>query len=232
MTQRPSSPEELRVWTAVDWYYEGLLEPSDPALEATLLASRAAGLPDIQVSPLQGRWLHLLARALRARRILEIGTLGGYSTIWLGQALPPDGQLITVELDPKHAAIARANLARAGLEHRVEVRLGPALEVLPGLLQKGEGPFDLVFIDADKPSYAEYLEWAVRLSRRGTIILADNVVRRGDIVEAGSSDPAVQGVRRMNERLARDSRLSASALQTVGSKGHDGMLFALVLADP
>jgi len=232
MTQRPSAPEELARWTAVDRYYEALLEPPDPVLEAALRASAAAGLPDIQVSPLQGKLLQLLAKAVRARRILEIGTLGGYSAIWLGRALDPGGRLVTLELEPAHAAVARANLLRAGLSDRVEVRVGPAQETLPALAKEKGAPFDLVFIDADKPAYPEYLEWAVRLSHEGTVIVADNVVRRGDVVDAHSRDPNVQGVRRMHERLHGDPRLSATVLQTVGVKGYDGFTLAVVAADP
>jgi predicted O-methyltransferase YrrM len=223
------TPEQ---WSAVDRYFADLLVSPDPALEAALQASAAAGLPSIHVSPSQGKLLQLLARMQNARAILEIGTLGGYSTIWLARALPPDGRLVTLEADPRHAAVARANLARAGLADVVELRLGRALDLLPRLAAEGRGPFDLIFIDADKVSYAEYLEWALRLSRRGSLIIADNVVRKGAVVEADSADPNVQGVRRFNERLAAEPRLSAVALQTVGSKGYDGFAMALVVADP
>ncbi len=230
MTQRPSAPADVELWTAVDRYYGGILAASDPDLEAVLEASHAAGLPEIQVSPLQGKLLHLLARALGARRILEIGTLGGYSTVWLGRGLAPEGRLYTLELNPRHAEVARANMVRTGLGHAVEVRVGPALELLPALEREGAGPFDLVFIDADKPSYPDYLDWAVRLSRPRSVIVADNVVRRGDVTDAASPDPNVQGIRRMNEAIARNPRLSATAIQTVGPKGHDGFAFAVVLA--
>jgi predicted O-methyltransferase YrrM len=217
-------------WTAVDRYLTDLFVPPDAALEAALQASAAAGLPAISVSPNQGKLLHLLARAQGARAVLEIGTLGGYSTIWLARALPEGGRLITLEADPKHAEVARANLARAGLAGVVELRLGPALETLPQLAAERAGPFDLIFIDADKPGYADYFAWALRLSRRGSLIIADNVVRGGGVVDAASGDPRVQGVRRFNELLAAEPRVSATAIQTVGSKGYDGFAVALVTA--
>jgi len=231
MTQRPSPPEELTRWSAVDQYYEGRLAPPDPVLEAALRATRDGGLPDIQVSPLQGRLLHVLARAVRARRILEIGTLGGYSAICLARALPADGRLISLELEAKHAEVARSNLARAGLSDRVEIRVGRASDSLRALVAEKAAPFDLVFIDADKVGYPEYLDGAVRLSRPGTLILADNVVRRGDVTDPGSPDPSVQGVRAMTDRMAADPRLLATVIQTVGSKGYDGFAAALVLGE-
>lgn len=215
-------------WTAVDRYLCDLLVPPDPVLEAVLEASAAAGLPTINVAPNQGKLLHLLARLQGARRILEIGTLGGYSTIWLGRALPADGRLVTLEADAEHAAVARANLARAGLAEVVDVRVGRALETLPRLEDEGQGPFDLVFIDADKPSNAAYVEWALRLSRPGSLIVVDNVVRGGAVADATDDSPAVQGTRRLYELLAAEPRLSATAIQTVGSKGHDGFAIALV----
>lgn len=232
MTQRPSNADDLELWSSVDRYYDELLSRLDPVLAAALADSRSAGLPDIQVSPSQGKLLHLVARSIGARRILEIGTLGGYSSIWLARALPPNGRLITLELNPRHAALARSNLARAGLAEVVEVRAGAALETLPNLVGKGGAAFDLVFIDADKPSYPEYLGWALALSRKGTVIVADNVVRRGDVLDGASPDENVRGVRRMNEMLASEPRVSATVVQTVGAKGHDGFTFALVLADP
>jgi predicted O-methyltransferase YrrM len=219
-------------WTAVDRYITDLLVPPDPALEAALQASAAAGLPAISVSPSQGKLLQLLARLQGARAILELGTLGAYSTIWLARALPPGGRLVTLEADPRHAEVARANLARAGLADAVELRLGRGLDTLPLLAAEGAGPFDLIFIDADKPSIPEYFAWALRLSRRGSLIVVDNVVRDGEVVDAGSADPNVQGVRRFNELLAAEPRVSATTLQTVGSKGYDGLTFALVTADP
>jgi predicted O-methyltransferase YrrM len=219
-------------WTAVDRYFTDLLVPADPALDAALAASDAAGLPPHNVAPNQGKLLLLLARLQGARRILEIGTLGGYSTIWLARALPAGGRLITLEADAKHAKVARANIARAGLADVVELRHGPALETLPQLAAEGRGPFDLIFIDADKPNNPAYLAWALRLSRRGSLIIADNVVRNGAVIDAASTDPSVQGVRRFTELLAAEPRVSATAIQTVGSKGYDGFAIALVTADP
>jgi predicted O-methyltransferase YrrM len=217
--------EEL--WTAVDRYFGDLLVPADPALEVALTASAAAGLPAINVSPVQGKLLHLLARAIGARNVLEIGTLGGYSTIWLARALPDDGRVISLEADHRHAEVARVNIARAGLDNRVEVRLGMALDLLPALTERTE-PFDFVFIDADKPNNAAYFDWALRLSRVGAIIVVDNVVRGGDVIAAASDSPTVQGVHRFLERLSGEQRVSASAIQTVGSKGYDGFAIALV----
>ncbi len=176
-------------WTAVDSYLTGLVVPSDPALDAALAASAAAGLPEIQVTPTQGKFLHLLARLQGARSILELGTLGGYSTIWLARALPPGGRLVTLELEPRHAEVARANLARAGLSQAVDLRVGPALDLLPRVAADGRGPFDLIFIDADKAGLAEYFSWSLRLSRRGSAIIADNVVRKGAVTDAHSDDP-------------------------------------------
>ena len=217
--------EEL--WTAVDDTIEALFLPDDPALSAALADSAAAGFPEIAVSPAQGKLLMILARAAGARRILEIGTLGGYSAIWLARALPPDGRLVTLELNPLHAEVARANVARAGLAERVEVRVGPAVESLRQLAAEGAPPFDLVFIDADKPSYVAYLEGALPLARPGALLIADNVVRHGRILDPGD-DANAQGARDFNERLAADPRLSAVVLQTVGSKGHDGLAIAVV----
>jgi predicted O-methyltransferase YrrM len=217
-------------WTAVDRYFTDLFLPSDPMLEAALEASTAAGLPTINVSPPQGKLLHLLARLQGACTILELGTLGGYSTIWLARALPADGRLITLEADSKHADVASANIARAGLAGIVELRLGRAQETLPQLAAEGRGPFDLIFIDADKPGYPDYFAWALKLSRRGTLIIADNVVRKGAVIDGDSSDPNVQGMRRFNEILAAEPRVSATAIQTVGSKGYDGFALALVTA--
>jgi predicted O-methyltransferase YrrM len=217
--------EEL--WTAVDRYFGDLLVPADPALDEALAASAAAGLPAINVSPVQGKLLHLLARAIGARNVLEIGTLGGYSTIWLARALPDDGRVISLEADHRHAEVARVNIARAGLDNRVEVRLGMALDLLPALTERTE-PFDFVFIDADKPNNAAYFDWALRLSRVGAIIVVDNVVRGGDVIAAASDSPTVQGVHRFLERLSGEQRVSASAIQTVGSKGYDGFAIALV----
>jgi predicted O-methyltransferase YrrM len=211
-------------WAAVDRYLADLLVTPDPALDDALRACADAGTPAAQVSPLQGKLLHLLARVVGARRILELGTLGGYSTIWLARALPDGGTLVTLEADPGYAAVARANVARAGLSHAVEIRVGPALVTLPEL----ESPFDLIFIDADKPHNPEYLGWALALSRPGTVIVGDNVVRDGEIADAGSGGPRVQGIRRFFELVAAEPRLDATAIQTVGSKGWDGFVLALV----
>jgi predicted O-methyltransferase YrrM len=213
------------LWTAVDRYIEDLLLPSDPVLEAALRSSADAGMPAIAVSPAQGKLLMLMAQMLGAHRILEIGTLGGYSTIWLARGLTDGGRVITLEADAKHADVARSNIARAGLAGVVEVRLGKAIDTLPTL----EGPFDLIFIDADKVSYPEYLEWAIKLARSGSGIIADNVVRKGAVIDADSSDANVQGVRRFNELLAAEKRVSATAIQTVGSKGYDGFTVVRVL---
>ena len=215
-------------WTAVDSYISDLLVRPDEALETALEGSEAAGLPAIQVAANQGKLLHLLARLQGARSILEVGTLGGYSTIWLARALPPGGRLITLELEPRHAEVARANIARAGLAERVEVRVGPASESLPRLTQEGVEPFDLVFIDADKEGYPDYLGWALRLTRPGSLIVADNVVRGGALIDPDSSDPRVQAVRRFIELVAAEPRLDATVIQTVGSKGYDGLAFAVV----
>jgi len=220
--------EEL--WTAVDRYFSELLVSADPALDEALAASAAAGLPAINVSPVQGKLLHLLARSIGARNVLEIGTLGGYSTIWLARALPDGGRVISLEADPRHAEVARANIARAGLNDRVEVRLGLALDLLPGLAESTE-PFDFIFIDADKPNNAAYFDWALRLSRVGAIIIVDNVVRGGDVIAAASDSPTVQGVHRFLERLAAEPRVSATAIQTVGSKGYDGFAIAFVTSN-
>ncbi|MFI5011761.1 MAG: O-methyltransferase [Hyphomicrobiales bacterium] len=214
-------------WTAVDDYFTDLFVPQDPVLEATLEASEAAGLPAINVAPNQGKLLMLLARIQGARRILEIGTLGGYSTIWLARALAKGGRLITLEADRKHAEVAGANIARAGLADIVELRLGPARESLRFLVEEGVAPFDLIFIDADKPSNPDYFAFALKLSRRGSLIVADNVVRDGAVIEASSRDPDIRGIRRFNELVAAEKRVTATAIQTVGGKGYDG--FAIVL---
>lgn len=218
-------------WTAVDHYFGDLLVPPDPVLEATLQSSTAAGLPQINVAPNQGKLLMLLAQIHQARTILEIGTLGGYSTIWLARALPADGHLITLEVNPKHAEVAQSNIALAGLSERVEVRVGRAIDTLPQLVAEGHAPFDFIFIDADKPSTPDYFAWALKLSRRGTLIICDNVVRNGAVSDPESTDPNVQGIRRFNEMLAAEPRVNATAIQTVGSKGYDGFALVLVVAD-
>jgi predicted O-methyltransferase YrrM len=217
-------------WTKVDLYTEGLLTPPDPALDAALAAAAEAGLPPIGVSASQGKLLLLLAQLSRARNILELGTLAGYSTIWLARALPLDGHLITLEADPKHAEVARANISRAGLDHVVELRLGRAIDSLPQLEAEKKGPFDLIFIDADKPSIPEYFAWALKLSHSGSLIIVDNVVREGALADSDSKDPGVQGVRRLHEILADEStRVNATTIQTVGSKGYDGFLLARII---
>lgn len=213
-------------WTAVDAYIADKLLGADPALSGALAANTAAGLPEIDVSPAQGKMLHLLARMADARRILEVGTLGGYSTIWLARALPADGQLITLEIDPHHAAVAVANLERAGLGTRVDVRVGPAAVALATMTD--EPPFDFIFIDADKPSNVLYLREAIRLAREGTTIVVDNVVREGGVLDADSDDPRVQGTRALFDAIAAEPRLSATAVQTVGSKKWDGFVLAIV----
>lgn len=215
-------------WTKVDQYINEVFVGSDPILEAVLQSSREAGLPEVQVYPAQGRLLAILARAIQARKILEIGTLGGYSAIWLSRTLPPGGQLITLEADPKHAEVARKNIARAGLEKAVEIRIGRALETLPELLHEGHGPFDLIFIDANRENYSKYLDWALRLTHSGSLIIADNVIRKGAVADADTTDERVLGVRRFNAALAGDPRVTATAIQTVGSKGYDGFAIALV----
>jgi predicted O-methyltransferase YrrM len=215
-------------WQAVDDYFTAALLAPDPALDDALAASHAAGLPSINVTPLQGKLLHLLARLHGARTILEIGTLGGYSAIWLARALPPDGKLISLEADPKHADVARANLHRAGLSAVVDVRLGPALDALPRLEAEAAGPFDLVFIDADKPNNPGYFQWALKLARLGALIIVDNVVRDGAVADAATADEKVLGVRRMVDLIAAEPRVSATAIQTVGGKGYDGFVIAVV----
>lgn len=218
-------------WTAVDRFITDTFLPSDGVLEIALAANEAAGLPAIDVAPNQGKFLQLLAQLRGARRILEIGTLGGYSTIWLGRALPANGQLITLEVDPKHAVVATANISRAGLAQKVEVRTGPALETLARMAEEPCEPFDMIFIDADKPNNPHYLDWALKLSRVGTLILFDNVVRQGGVADPASQDANVRGVQRAFEKIAAEPRLSATALQTVGSKGWDGFAMALVVSE-
>ncbi len=216
------------LFTAVDAYIAENLIPADPALDEALKTNSEASLPAIDVSPAQGKFLHLIAKIKGARRILEVGTLGGYSTIWLARALPRDGKIVTLELKPEHAEIAAKNIARAGLTPLVEQRIGPALESLAQLHAEKAEPFDLIFIDADKPNNPNYLDWALRLSHPGTIIITDNVIREGIILNADDPDPTVQGTRRFFEKLGAESRLEATALQTVGCKKHDGFAIAIV----
>jgi len=215
-------------WTAVDAYLGKALLGPDPALEATRLANSRAGLPAIDVSPFQGKLLYLLAMMLSARRILEIGTLGGYSTIWMAKALPADGLLVTLEADPKHAHVAQQNIDRAGFGQLIRILIGEALDSLPTVMSEYKGPFDLIFIDADKANAPEYFRWALELSRPGTVILVDNVVRKGEIAKAESTDQSVKGMRRLTEMLAAESRVTATATQTVGIKGYDGFVIARV----
>lgn len=216
------------IWSKVDDYISAKLLPPDAALSAALAANAAAGLPAIDVSPPQGRLLNLLVRLSGARRVLEIGTLGGYSTICMAQALPEGGRLVTLEYEPRHAAVAQANIERAGLSGKVEIRVGRALDTLPGMLAEGQAPFDVVFIDADKPSNPQYLEWALRLSRPGTVIILDNVIRDGAVINPRSGDVNVEGARAGFDFLEGNARVSATALQTVGSKGYDGFAIAIV----
>ena len=216
------------LWNAVDRYICDLVIPPDSALDGAIRASTDAGLPAISVAPNQGKLLHLLAKIHKANRILEIGTLGGYSTIWLARALGPGGSLVTLEFDPKHAEIAKKNLAAAGLSEIVEVKLGDAIQTLP-TLQSGM-PFDLVFIDADKKSTADYFQWALKLTKVGSVIIIDNVVRDGAIIDADSTDEGVVGVQKFNRLLAKEKRVSTTQIQTVGSKGYDGLCIALVIS--
>lgn len=216
-------------WTQVDDYLAETLKASDGDLEAALAANAAAGLPSIDVTPMQGRFLQMLARMVGARRILEVGTLGGYSTIWMARALPETGRLISLEVDPKHAQVAAENVSAAGLAERVEIRLGPAVESLAALDAEDAGPFDFIFIDADKPNNPVYLDWALKLARVGTLIVCDNVVRDGAVAYPSSTDPSVIGTRLMFDRMAAEPRLLGTVLQTVGSKGYDGFALALVM---
>ena len=226
-----ASPKSIKakLWTDVDEYFAGLLAPSDAQLDAAIKANRKAELPEIDVSPLQGQFLHVLVRMTRARRVLEIGTLGGYSTICMARALPKGGRIVTLEFEPRHAEIARANLRNAGVLKRVDIRVGRALDTLPVLHASGAGPFNFIFIDADKENNPQYLEWALKLSRPGTVIVVDNVARHGTVIQAKSPDGDVKGTRRMLQQMARNPRLSATAMQTVGVKGLDGFAIAVVL---
>ena len=217
--------EEL--WAEVESYIDNLLIPSDPVLEAAIAASEAAGLPQIAVTPSQGKLLYLLARMQKARRILEIGTLAGYSTIWMARALPDNGSLVTLEVDRNHCEVARANIARADLSSLVDLREGPALDSLPELAAEGLDPFDMAFIDADKENSEAYFRWAMRLSRPGALFVIDNVIREGEVADAASADPRVQGIRKLNEAMAAEPRITATTMQTVGSKGYDGFTLAI-----
>ncbi|GED57882.1 O-methyltransferase [Brevibacillus formosus] len=218
-------------WTAVDHYFTDKLLEADSVLDTVLQENAAAGLPAIDVAPNQGKFLHLLARIQGARSILEIGTLGGYSTIWLARALPADGRLITLEYDPKHAEVAQSNITRAGLDQIVEVKVGLALDSLIQLHKENQGPFDFIFIDADKKGNPDYFQWALKLSRKGTVIITDNVVRSGQVVDETSTDPNIVGVRQFTEMVAKEQRVSGTVVQTVGSKGYDGFAIMLVTGE-
>jgi caffeoyl-CoA O-methyltransferase len=216
------------IFEAVDQYISNLFPLKDDALTSTEQSIEEANIPQISVSPNQGQFLNILAKLCSAKKILEIGTLGGYSTIWLARALPADGKLVTLELDPKHAAVANKNIVRAGLGAIVDIRIGKALDVLPQIEAEGLAPFDMIFIDADKPPYAEYFQWALRLSRPGTLIVADNVIREGKVLDANSPDPMVAGAQRFNKMLSANTAVTATIIQTVGAKEHDGMAMAIV----
>ncbi|CAN7565028.1 O-methyltransferase [Mesorhizobium sp. LjRoot246] len=217
-----------RTWAAVDDYIVGSLFEADPVLDAVLAANHDHGLPAIDVSPAQGKLLSLLLRMRGAKKVLEIGTLGGYSTIWMARALPVDGKIVTLELDPHHAAVARSNFERAGVSAPVDLRVGPALQSLAALSTENAGPFDLIFIDADKPNNPNYLSWAMRLSRPGTVIICDNVIRDGAVLDQGGRDPNVEGARAAFSFIGGDKRLDGTAIQTVGAKGYDGFAIAIV----
>jgi caffeoyl-CoA O-methyltransferase len=216
------------LFESVDHYISNLVGQEDEALVAATQSLKEAGMPAISVSPNQGKFLQLLALLCNAKKILELGTLAGYSTIWMARALPQDGHLITIESDPKHATVAEKNITRASLASRVEIRTGKALDIMPQLLHEGAGPFDMIFIDADKPPYAEYFEWALRLSRPGTLIVADNVIRDGKVLDENSTDAAVNGAQRFNKMLAANTAVTATILQMVGVKEYDGMALAVV----
>ncbi|WFP60934.1 MULTISPECIES: O-methyltransferase [unclassified Mesorhizobium] len=217
-----------RTWTAVDDYIVASLFEADPALDAALAANREQGLPAIDVSPAQGKLLSLLVRIGGAKKVLEIGTLGGYSTIWMARGLPADGKVVTLELDPHHAEVARSNFERAGVSDKVDLRLGPALQSLTVLVSENAGPFDLIFIDADKPNNPNYLSWAMRLARSGTVIVCDNVIRDGAVVNKDSGDANVEGARAAFSFIGGEKRLNGTAIQTVGAKGYDGFAIAIV----
>ena len=222
-------PEEpIDTWKKVDSFFTDALIPADPSLDAVLASNHAAGLPPIDVTPLQGKFLELLIRATGARRVLEIGTLGGYSTIWMARAVGSEGRVITLELENRHAEIAQRNFENAGVAERIDLRIGPASESLAGLVAEAAASFDCIFIDADKAGYPDYFQWSLKLSRPGTLIIADNVVRDGKVIEPDNPDPNIQGVRRFTELAGAERRLSTTVLQTVGGKGYDGFAIAIV----
>lgn len=218
----------MGIFGMVDDYINGLMKIQDSALEAAEEEIRKAEIPQISVSPNQGKFLNFLAKLTHAQKILEMGTLGGYSTIWMARALPKDGKLISLEIDPMHVEVASKNLKRAGVDHLVEIKLGKAIELLPQLHASGAGPFDMIFIDADKPPYAEYFQWALKLSHPGTLIIADNVIREGKVLDENSTDQMVVGVQRFNKLLANTDSVESVIIQTVGAKEHDGMALAFV----
>jgi caffeoyl-CoA O-methyltransferase len=224
----PDAGQLAPIFVDVERYIAGLFAAEDGALAGVTRTIEEAGMPQISVSPVEGKLLHLLVRLTDARRILELGTLGGYSTIWMARALPEDGELVSLEISPKYAEVARRNLERAGVLEQVDIRVGAALDVLPEMYDEDPSPFDLVFIDADKPPYLEYFRWALRFSRRGTLIVADNVIRDGEVLDPNTGDDKVRGVQRFNAALAAEPRVTAVILQTVGMKGHDGMALAVV----
>jgi predicted O-methyltransferase YrrM len=224
----PPKPIRKKLWTAVDSYLASLLAPGDAHLDAAVKANKKAMLPEIDVSPLQGKLLEVLVRITQAKRVLEIGTLGAYSTICMARALPKNGRIVTLEYEPRHAEVARANLRNAGLLSRVDIRVGNAVDSLPALHREKKSPFDFIFIDADKENNPHYLEWSLKLSRTGTVIVVDNVARHGAVIRAKTKEPDIVGTRRMIEMMAKNPRLSATALQTVGVKGLDGFAIAVV----
>jgi len=216
------------LFALVENYISKLVAQEDDVLQAVNRSIEQADMPQISISASQGKFLQLLAKLIRAGKILELGTLAGYSTIWLARALPKDGKLISIEYDEKHAAVALTNIKKAHLQERVDIRVGKALDILPQIEEKKEGPFDLIFIDADKPPYFEYFEWAIKLARPGTLIIADNVIREGKVLDAENTDERVKGVQRLNESLSKDTRVFSTIIQTVGTKEHDGMILAIV----
>ncbi|MEC0127394.1 O-methyltransferase [Paenibacillus pabuli] len=232
MTMKSINASNQHLWSQVDEYLNDLLIPRDSVLEQALRTNAEAGLPAHDVAPNQGRLLQLLLQIQGAARVLEIGTLGGYSTIWMARALPEHGRIVTLEAEPRHADMARTNLTRAGLIHKVDLRVGPALTTLPDVQEEYREPFDFIFIDADKPSNPDYLRWALRLARPGSLIIGDNIVRDGEVINEESTDPRVQGVRSFLKLIADHPSLEATALQTVGSKGYDGFVIARVLGSP
>jgi caffeoyl-CoA O-methyltransferase len=222
------SEMDQKIFKSVDQYISDLFNPGDEALTAAELSHKEEGIPHINVSPNLGKFLYLLAKLVNAKKILELGTLAGYSTIWLAKAVPETGRVISLELDPHHADIARKNISRAGLLDKIEIRVGKAIELLPVLVNENSGPFDMIFIDADKPPYTEYFEWSLKLSRPGTLIIADNVVRDGKVLDPNQSDPMVMGAQRFNKALAANENVEATILQTIGVKEYDGMAIAIV----